>query len=66
MFKSGKRKELDCLFYKAVWKVVGKAEVPLLGLENSPKLLLVLWKRRTAISEILRYACAAGIKTVVS
>lgn len=49
VFKSGKREELDCLFYKEIWKVVGEAQVLLLGLGNSQKLLLELWEHGIAI-----------------
>ena len=49
LFKSGKREQSDCLFYKWIWKVVGEAEVLLFGLENTQKLLVEICKHRIAI-----------------
>lgn len=47
--KVGRGKESDRLFYKEIWKVVGDAEVLLLGLENIQNLLLEIWQHRIAI-----------------
>lgn len=49
MCKSEKRKGLDWLFSKEIWKVVGEAKVLLLVLENTQNLLLELWKHRIVI-----------------